>query len=56
MDSLPPGKTTPKAGSLFMGQPFDPLLAAAFERFGMLMQGLWHTQDMKVLTSRPGLG
>lgn len=42
VSSLPPGKTTPKAGSLFMGQPFDPLLAAAFERLGELMQGPWH--------------
>jgi hypothetical protein len=42
VSSLPPGKTAPKAGSLFMGQPFDPLLAAAFARFGELMQGPWH--------------
>lgn len=42
LDSLPPGRSAPLAGGLFMGQPFDPLLAAAFERFGELMQGPWH--------------
>jgi hypothetical protein len=47
VDSLPPGKATPKAGSLFMGQPFDPLLAAAFERFGMLMLSPWHSLLMR---------
>jgi hypothetical protein len=42
VSSLPPGKTSPKAGSVFMGQPFDPLLASAFARFGELLQGPWH--------------
>lgn len=43
LDSLPPGKTAPPAGSLFMGQPFDPLLAAAYARFGGLMLNSSHS-------------
>jgi hypothetical protein len=43
VDSLPPGKTAPPAGSLFMGRPFDPLLAAAFARFGGLMLSSSHS-------------
>jgi hypothetical protein len=43
VDTLPPGRTAPTAGELFMGQPFDPLLAAAFARFGRLMLSPWHS-------------
>jgi hypothetical protein len=34
---LPPGGMAPGAGGVFMGRPFDPLLAAAYARFGALM-------------------
>jgi len=43
VDRLPPGGKAPQAGALFMGQPFDPLLAAAFARFGRLMLSPSHS-------------
>ena len=43
VDGLPPGGNAPRAGTLFMGQPFDPLLAAAFARFGRLMLSPSHS-------------
>lgn len=43
VETLPPGHAAPAAGSLFMGKPFDPLLAAAFARFGRLMLSSSHS-------------
>lgn len=34
IESLPPGRAIPLAGTLVAGHPFDPVLAAVYQRFG----------------------
>lgn len=44
LETLPAGRSPPKAGELLYGIPIDPLLAAAFARCGKLVLGSGSTQ------------